>query len=309
MAFMCCLQKYLRTIQGFFSLVFLKDRPWLQVVLALLLGAFLLYLWYRKRRSDRLAYLKNVWKDAGKDVVVLHQFPRARNCPSPSPFPLKLETWLRMKGIKYVNDFEEYMSPKSKCPWITVNGVEVSDSQLAIDHLVETLEDCEPDDLSPADRGLATAVRVTLEEHFYWGLVLDRWIYNEGRGAVEHFEPIPLPKFLTKLLFKYGGKRLNKGAWEHGLGRHSRADVERLCIRDLEAVSDILGEKPFLLGDEPCEADCTLFGFITMCLHCSEIDQVYKLECEKRFKNLVRHSERMRERFWPDWEEMRYKEE
>ena len=40
---------------------------------SLLIGAFLIYLWYRKRRSDRLHYLKNVWKGAGQDVVVLHQ--------------------------------------------------------------------------------------------------------------------------------------------------------------------------------------------------------------------------------------------
>jgi hypothetical protein len=28
-----------------------------------------------------------------KDVVILHQFPRATKAPSLSPFPIKLETW------------------------------------------------------------------------------------------------------------------------------------------------------------------------------------------------------------------------
>ncbi len=28
-----------------------------------------------------------------KDVVILHQFPRGLRAPSPSPFPIKLETW------------------------------------------------------------------------------------------------------------------------------------------------------------------------------------------------------------------------
>jgi hypothetical protein len=36
-----------------------------------------------------------------KDVVILHQFPRGPRAPSASPFPIKLETWLRMAGIKY----------------------------------------------------------------------------------------------------------------------------------------------------------------------------------------------------------------
>jgi hypothetical protein len=39
----------------------------------------------RKRAAKRALY--------PKDVVILHQFPRGARAPSPSPFPLKLETW------------------------------------------------------------------------------------------------------------------------------------------------------------------------------------------------------------------------
>jgi len=34
-------------------------------------------------------------------VLILHNWPRGRNTPCISPFPLKLETFLRVFGIKY----------------------------------------------------------------------------------------------------------------------------------------------------------------------------------------------------------------
>ena len=43
--------------------------------------------------------------------------------PSISPYVLKLETFLRIHRIKYVNDFEQPLSEKGKCPWITFNGI------------------------------------------------------------------------------------------------------------------------------------------------------------------------------------------
>lgn len=38
------------------------------------------------------------WKE---DIVNLVQYPRCHTIVNPSPFSLKLETWLRMNGIKY----------------------------------------------------------------------------------------------------------------------------------------------------------------------------------------------------------------
>ena len=46
-----------------------------------------------------------------------------------------------------------------------------------------------------------------------------------------------------------------------GLGRLSEADINTLLDEKLAALSQILGEKKFLLGQQPCVADAAAFGF------------------------------------------------
>ena len=100
--------------------------------------------------------------------VVFHHFGPAVNAPDPSPFSVKLETWLRVNNIKYVHDYEivseflflvVYKTTKiphprnirllflqpvhpvtDKCPWATIDGTDIADSQLSIDKLAETFE-------------------------------------------------------------------------------------------------------------------------------------------------------------------------
>jgi hypothetical protein len=48
--------------------------------------------------------MKKQGNNIGQDVVVLHQLDRGVFTPNISPFPLKLETYLRMANIPYQVD-------------------------------------------------------------------------------------------------------------------------------------------------------------------------------------------------------------
>lgn len=108
--------------------------------------------------------LRQEWNNAGKDVVILHMLQRAKTRPNPSPFVMKLETFLKVSGIEYKADFTQPFSLKGKTPWITFNGVDYADSQFCIELLCEKLEDKNIDkDLSAEEKAHSRATRIMLE--------------------------------------------------------------------------------------------------------------------------------------------------
>ena len=57
---------------------------------------------YMKHFSLFMLFIcRKKWANVEKDKVILHQLSRGSVTPSPSPFVLKLETYLRMANIPY----------------------------------------------------------------------------------------------------------------------------------------------------------------------------------------------------------------
>ena len=55
---------------------------------------------------------------------------------------------------------------------------------------------------------------------------------------------------------------MKKGMFTHGIGRHTDEEIFMLGLADFKAFEDILGDKPYLLGDTPSEYDATGYGFL-----------------------------------------------
>ena len=54
-----------------------------------------------------------------------------------------------------------------------------------------------------------------------------------------------------------------------GTGRHSYDEVAAMGNESLESLSKIIGDKPFLLGNEPCEDDAAIFGLLAQGVYSS----------------------------------------
>ena len=202
-----------------------------QIVFVLIILFFSLKWWFKRESRLKRQNLQIKWNSAyGKDVVVLHQFPRARFCPSPSPYPLKLETFLRLHKIKYVNDFDEPMSDKNKSPWITINGVNIADSQLIIDYLTQHFKLQINPGLDQNALAISRAFRLLIEQDLYWALAHDRWVTHRGSYVTKYFAPLfPKIPFLEDFLItKIYYKMIRDQTYAQGMGRHSEKEIEKM---------------------------------------------------------------------------------
>ena len=88
-----------------------------------------------------------------------------------------------------------------------------------------------------------------------------------------------------------------------GIGRLKKEVVLKMAEADLETVSLALGDKPFVLGNEPSDIDAVVFGFFAHATYLGPTNQeIPKLVA--KFDNLVAHTQRIKDKYWPDWDEL-----
>ncbi len=82
-----------------------------------------------------------------------------------------------------------------------------------------------------------------------------------------------------------------------GMGRHSPEEKVRLAVRDVDAIADYLGDKPYFMGSEPSSVDATLFAFAIGIL-CPLFETPIRTAAE-RHDTLKRYVGRMTARYYP----------
>ncbi|RDD46515.1 Failed axon connections-like protein [Trichoplax sp. H2] len=240
-------------------------------------------------------------KTVPKDVVLMHSFSRTSFAPSASPFALKLETYLRMAKIPYEVDGSSTFSKKSKIPWITLNDEDVTDSYFSIEHVKKHFEVDLDRKLTAEQKATARIIEKTMEENTFWATMVQDRMFECFDECMAIYEV----SYVFKLVIKYYFLRvINKYRWGHGIGRHSSEEIRHIGAKDLRAISVLLGDKPFFMGEEPTRIDATMFAFLALLIFgMPTAAPSYKL-LHSELKNLVDFVYRMKEKFWPDWDDV-----
>jgi glutathione S-transferase len=196
--------------------------------------------------------------------LIVHHLPAAWGLMSISPFCLKLDAFLRMTAIPHKSavDATPFSAPKGKLPWIEHDGRKIGDSGLIIEYLKQRFA-IDPDkDLTPAQRGASLALRRLIEENLYWVMVHDRWMVDSNWAL---FKPIVLgglPAPIRPVIAIVARRGVRAQLRGHGIGIHTPDEIHAIGRRDLDALSDYLGDKPYFMGDAPTEIDATAYGLL-----------------------------------------------
>jgi glutathione S-transferase len=233
-------------------------------------------------------------------MLKLLQFFPTWNIPNPSPFCMRVETYLRMAEIPYENKYtaNPNASPTGKFPAIIDDGKTIPDSSSIIDYLKEKHGDTLDQHLTAADKGKALCMQRMIEEHLYWMIVYSRWISVEGWETLQTAFFGKLPLLLKIWLPGVLRKKVRRQLDGQGLGRMNEKEMFERGKKDVQALVDILGEQDFFFGDKPTSFDACAYATIDNILH-TPIDSPVK-QFAQQFKSLEDYCARMKAKYYPD---------
>jgi glutathione S-transferase len=230
------------------------------------------------------------------EVLKLFTFSPAFGLPTAGPFGLKLEACLRMAGIPYERVYEDdhRKGPKRKIPWIEQGSVRMGDSELILEHL-----GVDPDAGLGADaRAQAHVIRRMMEEHFHAVFEHELFVNDAGWARTVKLFAGKIPAPLIPVVGWIVRNNFRKHLYERGIGRHAPAEIAAMGKADLDALSQLLGEREWLVADRPTKVDTSVFGLLALPI-LGDLPTPVATHA-RNLPNLVAFVERAKARFFPE---------
>ncbi|MCG8543888.1 MAG: glutathione S-transferase family protein [Alphaproteobacteria bacterium] len=232
-------------------------------------------------------------------MITLYQFPACWNVPNPSPYCMKVETYLRMADLPYrvSESTNPGAAPMGKLPYIVDGDRTVADSTFILEDLKARYGDSLNDGLGPAQRATAHALKCMIESTLISVLIYTRWLddryWPHTRDA---FGAMMMSPVVARPVLALLRRRTARFMHRHGLTRHPVADIYKIGQWDLDALADTIGEQDFMMGATPTEIDATAFAMLANILWAPH-DSPLQDHLKQR-GNLVAYCERMKQRYY-----------
>jgi glutathione S-transferase len=140
-----------------------------------------------------------------------------------------------------------------------------------------------------------------MNESFYWYLIQTRYRRDEDFELYDPFWSIFLsfvsPEERAAPVRAFRENILNEFFYA-GRGRHPAKDVEHMAFKEHDAVAAQLGDKPYMMGDQPTSVDASIYSFL---LHAMRVpfESAIK-DYGNSTPTLVAYLDRMFNRYYPE---------
>lgn len=232
-------------------------------------------------------------------MIKLFGFGANFGVADPSPFVLKTDLLLRVAGIEF--ESVAHMSnlgkaPKGKLPFIEDDGEVIGDSFFIRQHLQDKYAVDLDAHLNAEQRACAHLVSKALDEDLYWCLVYSRWIREDTWPLLKQafFGGLPFP--IKQIIAGVSRRGVRGVLHKQGLARHSDAEIQQLFSASIDSLADLLGDKPYFLGEQISSLDITAFALLAN-LILVEIDNPFTL-IARRHENLLRYCQRIQGQYY-----------
>lgn len=240
--------------------------------------------------------------NSSSTMIQLHKFISYGRSPDLSPFGVKMESYLRMAGIPYECVLgDPRKAPKGKLPFIVHDGKQLADTHFIISHLKQRYGDSVDGHLTNEERAKARVLQSMLEEHLYFVLLAERWLPAEAwtiyRPVVaSDLAQIGVPRPLLGLATGMLRKVVIKSLHGQGTGRHTRDERIQLGRELISALSDLLGNQSYFLGDRASSVDACAFAMLAS-ISWIPLESPLKAHIASK-ANLVAFCERFHSAYW-----------
>lgn len=224
-------------------------------------------------------------------MITLYQFPPAWDVYSASCFCAKLEAFMRWKCVRYkvVSGLSLKGAPQGKVPYVEWNGEKIGDSERIIERLgVEAYPG-----LDAQQKAQARAIRYLCEEGIYRAMSYFRFVDEAGWRVIYGKFFSQYPRWAKPLIEWKVRRYVKRQLVMQGIGRHGAEEVARLGMADVDALSDMLGDRTYFLGTQMTLADITVFSVMANLIH-PPFDNALVRHARGK-ANLVAHAARVKE--------------
>jgi glutathione S-transferase len=232
-------------------------------------------------------------------MLVLHVFGEGLELLDPSPFCVKAIMTLKIAGLEFETRRADVRKmPKHKLPVLEDGGAMIADSTFIREHIEKKFAVDLDQHLNAQQKAIAWALEKMCEDHLYWIVVLERWDDDENfkNGPATFFDG--LPAAIRPMIKAIVRRQIRKSAHAHGMARHNADELAMLGARDIDAIAAVMGDGPYLMGEEPCGADATIYAFLTSAA--CPIFRSSLRDVIARHANLNAYMERMHKRYVPE---------